>query len=73
MRVMITGADGFVGRALVQRLLTEGRLRGRPISALILLDQDLQGFPEDPRLRRQRGSLCSDDFQIVRRAQRPRT
>lgn len=28
MRVMVTGANGFVGRQLVQRLLDLGELRG---------------------------------------------
>lgn len=66
MRVMITGANGFVGRSLVQRLLQDGELRGRGISALILLDQELQGFGDDPRLRRHCGSLT--DAPLVRRA-----
>ena len=66
MRVMITGANGFVGRSLVQRLLQAGELRGRTISALILLDQDLQGFSDDPRLRRHCGSMT--DAPLLRRA-----
>lgn len=52
MRVMVTGANGFLGRALAQRLLEEGELRGQRIEALILLDKVLEGFPEDSRLRR---------------------
>ena len=51
MRVLVTGANGFVGRILVQRLLATGILRGRRISTLILLDKELSGFSEDSRLR----------------------
>lgn len=65
MRVVVTGANGFVGRALVQRLLTTGMLRGQRISALILLDKDLSGFPEDSRLRYQPGSIT--DAALLRR------
>ncbi|SDH32982.1 NAD-dependent epimerase/dehydratase family protein [Pseudomonas panipatensis] len=66
MRVMVTGANGFVGRALVQRLLATGELRGRRIEALLLLDQQLSGFAEDSRLRRHFGSVT--DTALLRRA-----
>lgn len=65
MRVMVTGAAGFLGRQLVQRLLTVGQLRGRRIDALILLDQRLDGFPADPRLRFLGGSIT--DPALLRR------
>ena len=65
MRVMVTGAAGFLGRQLVQRLLAFGHLRGRRIEALILLDQRLDGFPEDPRLRHLTGSIT--DPALLRR------
>lgn len=66
MRVMVTGANGFVGRALVRRLLENGQLRGQPISAVLALDMELQGLPEDPRLRRHRASVT--DAAALRRA-----
>lgn len=66
MRVMITGAAGFLGRLLVQRLLDKGQLRGQPLEALVLLDQQLEGFPSDPRLRLLAGSIAEPT--LLRRA-----
>ena len=66
MRVMITGAAGFLGRLLVQRLLDKGQLRGQPMEALVLLDQQLEGFPSDPRLRLLAGSIAEPT--LLRRA-----
>jgi nucleoside-diphosphate-sugar epimerase len=65
MRVLITGANGFVGRELVRCLLARGSLRGRVIGSLLLLDTDLQGMPDDPRLRRHCGSIT--DVALMRR------
>jgi len=66
MRVMITGAAGFLGRLLVQQLLHRGQLRGQPLEALVLLDQQLEGFPSDPRLRLLAGSIAEPT--LLRRA-----
>lgn len=65
MRVLITGANGFVGRELVRCLLARGSLRGQVIDSLLLLDTDLQGVPQDPRLRRHCGSIT--DAALIRR------
>ncbi|MDZ3992461.1 NAD-dependent epimerase/dehydratase family protein [Pseudomonas sp. Teo4] len=65
MRVMVTGANGFVGRQLVQRLLETGEVRGQRIEALLLLDQTLDGLPEDARVRRHYGSVT--DPALLRR------
>jgi nucleoside-diphosphate-sugar epimerase len=65
MRVLITGANGFVGRELVRCLLARGSLRGRIIASLLVLDTDLQGLPDDPRLRRNRGNIT--DAALMRR------
>lgn len=39
MRALVTGASGFVGKALSQHLLSTGTLRGQPIAQLTLLDR----------------------------------
>ena len=65
MRVLITGANGFVGRELVRCLLARSSLRSRVIDAVLVLDTDLQGLPEDPRLRRHYGSIT--DVALMRR------
>lgn len=54
MRVMVTGGNGFVGRALVCRLPQVGKLRGQPLEALLLLDRKLTGLSEDRRIRTRR-------------------
>ena len=38
MRILITGAAGMIGRKLTDRLLKDGRLAGKPITALVLHD-----------------------------------
>ncbi|NDY90242.1 NAD-dependent epimerase/dehydratase family protein [Ideonella livida] len=55
--VVVTGADGFVGRALVQRLLQDG-LNGQPVSRLTLLDVGFAGPAADPRVRQRPGSIA---------------
>ncbi len=65
MRVLITGANGFVGRQLALRLLEQGRLRGHVIDTLLLLDTCLEGFAVDPRLRLHVGSMT--DYALLRR------
>lgn len=66
MRVMVTGANGVIGRALVNRLLANGSVRGRPIETLLLFDHTLSGFPEDIRLRRYLANI--NDTASLRRA-----
>jgi D-erythronate 2-dehydrogenase len=46
MHILITGAEGMIGRKLVARLVEAGHLNGRPIKALTLIDI---GAPEKPR------------------------
>lgn len=65
MRVLITGANGFVGRELVRCLLARGSLRGQAIDSLLVLDTDLNSLPADPRLRRHYGSVT--DAALMRR------
>ncbi len=48
MRVLITGAAGMIGRKLTARLIKDGRLNGRPIEALHLLDVVAYQIPLSP-------------------------
>ncbi|MBB6251008.1 NAD-dependent epimerase/dehydratase family protein [Nitrospirillum iridis] len=59
MRIILTGAGGFVGRHLAHRLLSpgpNGGLNGRPVTRLVLADLELA----DPEL------AAFDDARVVR-------
>lgn len=55
--VVVTGAQGFVGRALVRRLLQDG-LNGTAISRLTLLDLAFDAPHVDPRVMQLPGSIA---------------
>jgi nucleoside-diphosphate-sugar epimerase len=57
--ILITGANGFIGRALTNRLLNESlpRVGPDPIGRLTLIDLDFDG-PEPPKVRRLHGSIA---------------
>src|SRR5260370_15445316 len=59
MNLLITGANGFIGRALTRRLLSETAALPAgigPIGRLTLMDLSFEG-PERPRVRRLSGSF----------------
>ena len=70
MRVLVTGAGGFVGRRLVSALLSEPALTpgggdAEQISELILTDRSdagLSAFADNPRVRIEIGDFCEADF-----------
>jgi len=47
MKIAIIGAAGMVGRKLTQRLVSEGVLRGKAISSLLLADIVAAGSPQE--------------------------
>ena len=46
MRILITGAAGFLGRMLTERLVAEGAVGGAPVTGLVLMDQIAAPVPE---------------------------
>lgn len=58
MRIVVTGANGFVGRALVARLL-DGTpiIQGQPLTRLALIDSEFDRL-DDPRMVRLTGDLA---------------
>lgn len=66
MRLVVTGAAGFIGRALVARLMREHASGARPLSALTLLDVALGDAPAAGFVRRVAGSIA--DAACVARA-----
>lgn len=65
VHVVVTGAAGFVGRALVARLLRERRIGARPLGALTLIDLAF-GDAAPAGVRRIEGSIA--DPAVVARA-----
>lgn len=57
MRLLITGANGFVGRALLRRLLSQG-LGSCPVASLVASDLALDGLPDDARIQPVMGSIA---------------
>ena len=63
MNILITGADGFIGRALVARLLKSGLLPGLGDARrqVILLDRGFGAAPSDARVRLVSGDIADRD------------
>lgn len=57
MKVLITGANGFVGQDLAKRLLKQG-VDGRKVEALTLLSRKFENPPDDARVRLLKGDMA---------------
>lgn len=68
MKVLVTGAAGFIGRALSAKLLSDDIVADlcSAVTRLILLDQDLSAAPNDPRVHLVEGDIA--DREAVRAA-----
>ena len=58
MKVLITGANGFVGQDLAKRLLHQG-IDGRQLTQLTLLSRKFENPPEDARVRLVAGDMAN--------------
>jgi len=59
MRVLVTGANGFVGRHLVSRLLDQGTVGDARIETLTLVDVRFDAQANDARVRQLAGSITA--------------
>jgi D-erythronate 2-dehydrogenase len=57
LRVLVTGAGGFIGRVLVARLLADG-IEGRRVDRLVAVDVAVDGLTDDARVRAVCGSIA---------------
>lgn len=62
MKVLVTGAAGFVGALLAERLLADADALGRPLEQLLLADIRFAGNAADPRVRHFEGSIADAGF-----------
>jgi D-erythronate 2-dehydrogenase len=64
VNILVTGADGFIGRALVARLLSSEPVPGLALSRvnLTLLDQQFEQPPVDPRTRVITGDIADREL-----------
>jgi nucleoside-diphosphate-sugar epimerase len=56
--VVVTGSEGFVGQALVSRLLADGLQPGQAVTHLTLMDVRFAAEHADPRVRQLAGSIA---------------
>jgi nucleoside-diphosphate-sugar epimerase len=67
MRVLVVGSEGFIGEALVSRLLGGAPVGGGSRASLVtLLDRRVAGRPANPQLRTVEGDIC--DRAVLARA-----
>lgn len=66
MKVLIIGSEGFIGQALVARLLKGATVAGKPATRILLLDRKIGAHPADPRLIGIAGDIC--DRAVLERA-----
>ena len=66
MHILVTGANGFIGRHLIATLLAQGSVAGREIQALTALDLALDQVGDSPLLHRIPGSYS--DPQVLQQA-----
>jgi D-erythronate 2-dehydrogenase len=62
MRVLVTGAGGFVGTALVERLLCEDAIEAYDVSKLLLIDRRADGRHSDDRIVTVAGDFGSPEM-----------
>jgi nucleoside-diphosphate-sugar epimerase len=62
VRVLVTGANGFVGAGLVRRLLSDGVASAGDVKALLLLDRQLDAVPDDDRIKAIVGDFGAPDI-----------